>query len=565
MRLRTKLIISFALVVLIAVVSSGAFALPLLQDYQERRYQAEVQRTLREKAESLNQALTDKILNTNPNLALFKEALPTQNSRGQFVWPIETPSLDKVKEAITEQSQARGLRILVVRPRDRLVLIDPEPNPTRSFQGRMVPARRPGTVLNPTPGPAGTVLPKAPPETLSDKIQIGNREVYSFDQVFLNGDKGHNGEKLAFFLVYRPIVNSGPNLFGLNALGRPAEIFYATLFPAPPQPNVWEDMLQNLALAGLAAFLLSLIPVLWLARSISKPVVKLTQASEALAKGDYSFKVPVGGSYELARLAESFNRMSQEVEAYQRMQRELIGNVSHELKTPLTAILGFSQAMVDGALRKPEDFAGAADIIHGETERMIRLVNNLLDLSKLESGQIQMAQIKLDLKEILDRSIASLGPRAEEAKVKLVSQFEEIPPIIGDPDRLRQVFNNLIDNGLKYTPPGGKITVGCFYKEGNIKASVTDTGSGIPSEDLSHIFERFYQANKSRSREVGGVGLGLAITREIINAHGGRIEAQSKLEAGTRFIITLPAVPDKITTWPSPNQGSEREKVLVKN
>jgi signal transduction histidine kinase len=220
--------------------------------------------------------------------------------------------------------------------------------------------------------------------------------------------------------------------------------------------------------------------------------------------------------------------------------------------------------MVDGALRKPEDFAGAADIIHGETERMIRLVNNLLDLSKLESGQIQMAQIKLDLKEILGRSIASLVPRAEEAKVKLVSQFEEIPPVIGDPDRLRQVFNNLIDNGLKYTPPGGKITVGCFYKEGNIKASVTDTGSGIPSEDLSHIFERFYQANKSRSREVGGVGLGLSITREIISAHGGRIEAQSKLGAGTRFIITLPAILDKATTQPIPNQGAEREKVLVK-
>ncbi len=563
MRLRTKLIISFALVVLIAVVASGAFALPLLQDYQERRYEAEVQRNLREKAETLNQALFDKILNTNPNSALIKEALPVSNSKTTPTWPTETPPIERIREVFKEQAQARGLRLLVIRPRDRLVLIDTEPEATRSFQGIRVPARRPGTVPPPTSSGSGLTPSKGTAELLGDKIQIGTRDFYSFDQVFLNEDKTSKGVKQPYYLVFRAIANSGPNLFGLNALGRPSDVIYATIFPAPPQPDVWGDMLPNLALAGLAALLLSLIPGWWIARTISRPLVKLTQASEALAKGDYSYTVPVEGGYELSRLAKSYNYMSQEVEAYQRMQRDLIGNVSHELKTPLTAILGFSQAMVDGALKRSEDFAGAAEIIHGETERMIRLVNSLLDLSKLESGQVTMAKVKLDLTEILDRSVKSFAPRAEAAGIRLVRQFEEIPIFAGDPDRLRQVFNNLIENALKYTPAGGQLTVSCFYKEGYIKVSVADTGAGISAEDLGHIFERFYQANKSRSREVEGVGLGLAITREIVNAHGGKIEAQSKVGAGTRFIVSLPANLDGPISRPPLIQTGEPEKTLL--
>jgi signal transduction histidine kinase len=320
-----------------------------------------------------------------------------------------------------------------------------------------------------------------------------------------------------------------------------------------------------LILAGLAALVVSLVTGLLLARSISRPLVRLTKATAAVAKGDYSHTVPPEGGYELARLAESFNHMSDEVEEAQRMQRELIGNVSHELKTPLTAILGFSQAMLDGALKRPEDFAGSAGIIHGETERMIRLVNSLLDLSRLESGQIQMARHELDLRDILERAVTSFGPRAEAAEVKLVRQVNPIPLMVGDNDRLRQVFNNLIDNALKYTPAGGQITVACHSDGRYIVATVTDTGTGIPQEDLAHIFERFYQANKARSREVEGIGLGLAITREIVHAHGGKIEAQSKVGVGTRFSVMFPALPypSGPTSKKASITGVEREKTLA--
>jgi histidine kinase len=361
-----------------------------------------------------------------------------------------------------------------------------------------------------------------------------NNVRYFYDRISLPSDETD------YNFIFRPSGLDMPNLFGLSAQGRPLEVIYAAVFPSPLQPNVWEDMLWNLSLAGLAALLVSLVAGLLLARSISRPLVKLTKASEALAKGDYSHTLTLEGGYELARLAKSFNYMSDEVEEYQRMQRELTGNVSHELKTPLTTILGFSQAMLDGALRRPEDFASSAKIIHSETERMIRLVHGLLDLSRLESGQVQMARDELDLGEILERIVIGFGPRADTAGITLVSQFETLPPLVGDSDRLHQVFNNLIDNALKYTPSGGQITVACRPNGYYLETSIIDTGPGIPEEDLAHIFERFYQTNKARSREVEGIGLGLAITREIIYAHKGKIEAQSKVGRGTRFIVMLP-------------------------
>ncbi len=545
MRLRSKLIISYIVVVLIAVIASGALALPMLQDYQNKRYNAEVERTVRAQADALGQAI-NRILSTDPNKALFRESLPTGNGANQK-WPITPPALDDVRDAITRE--ARGQRIVVVRARldrERLVLVDTEPDSSKSWQGINLPARR--TLALPTATPTGGTATVSPTNGI-DSILVNNVRYYY-----------NQPDKSDYFILFRPVGGGGPNLFGLNGQGKPENLYYAAVFPVPPQPDVIGDMLLNLSISGLVALVVSLIAGLLLARSISGPLVRLTDASQAVAKGDYSHTVPPQGGYELAHLAESFNHMSNEIEAYQRMQRELIGNVSHELKTPLTTILGFSQAMVDGALKRPEDFAPVAEIIHGETERMIRLVQSLLDLSKLESGQVQMARSELNLQEILEKAVTSFGPRAQATGVRLVSELEPLPPTLGDNDRLRQVFNNLIDNALKYTPAGGTVTVACRSDGRNIVVTVSDTGAGISEEDLRHIFERFYQANKARSREVEGVGLGLAITREIVNAHGGKIEAQSKVGRGSRFIVMLPALSPKVATLP---EERERTKTLI--
>jgi signal transduction histidine kinase len=542
MRLRTKLILSYALVVLLAIVAVGALALPLLQDYQNKRYEAELDRLQNRQAGVFDQVLRRLLFDANNSP--FKPYFPPKS--GPKTWPAEAPAMEAVRETFTNED--RGLRIIAIRVRDGQVLIDTEGETAKSLVGFSF-GRRPRTSV-PTPAPGDNQSP--PPDNI---LRINNVN-YLLDQMALPNDS------TTYNFIVRPYGLDGPNLFGLNNNGRPVEMIYAAIFPPPPQPNVFEDMLLNLLLAGLAALIVSLVAGLLLARSISRPLVRLTKASEAVAKGDYSHTVRPEGGYELARLTESFNHMSREVEQYQRMQRELIGNVSHELKTPLTTILGFSQAMLDGALRRPEDFASSADIIHSETERMIRLVNSLLELSRLESGQVKLARNELDLQEILERVVTSFGPRAEAAQVKLITDFAPLPLMQGDADRLRQVFNNLIDNALKYTPVGGQVTVACRSNGRSIVASVTDTGVGIPEEDLQHIFERFYQANKARSREVEGIGLGLAITREIVHGHGGKIEAQSKVGQGTRFTILFPALAAGPAAKGSNQETDLKEKAL---
>jgi two-component system sensor histidine kinase ResE len=232
------------------------------------------------------------------------------------------------------------------------------------------------------------------------------------------------------------------------------------------------------------------------------------------------------------------------VDKSQRIQRQLIANVSHELKTPLTSIQGFSQAMLDGILRRPEDFVRPAEIISHETARMIRLVNGLLELSKLESGQAALNLTELDLARVLQNCADSFAPQAYSNEVKLLTDFKSPLPLNGDPDRLNQVFSNLVHNAIKFTPAGGTIRLAAYRTGSSVVVTVTDTGAGIPAADLPNIFERFYQADKSRRRDQAdeGTGLGLAISREIIQAHGGKIEATSELNKGTQFVVTLPVL-----------------------
>jgi signal transduction histidine kinase len=199
--------------------------------------------------------------------------------------------------------------------------------------------------------------------------------------------------------------------------------------------------------------------------------------------------------------------------------------------------------MLDGALRTPDDFSFAAGIINKETERMIRLVHSLLELSKLESGQVKMAQDRVQIEEIVGDTLSSFEPQAQQQTVRFIKNLYPVPPMLGDQDRLRQVFNNLLDNALRYTPAGGSVTVSTRAANANIVITVSDTGQGIAPQDLPHIFERFYQADKSRSKEAGGLGLGLAICKEIIAAHQGKIEVNSMVGKGTTFTIILPATP----------------------
>lgn len=314
--------------------------------------------------------------------------------------------------------------------------------------------------------------------------------------------------------------------------------------------NAWAAVLFPLFLVGLIALLLSLLVAWLLGRNISQPIQRISLAASRIAKGDYSQRIIVQGEDEVAMLGHDFNVMADEVQRTQQAQRDFLANISHDLKTPLTSIQGFSQAILDGTLPDITSAQGAARVINDESLRMGRLVTALLELSRLQSGQVQMKPQPLDLGQMLRATVDGLQPQAAVSDLSLGQRgLDDLPTVMGDPDRLRQVFTNLVDNAIKHTPAGGWVQVEAIVQptanppsQRSIIVSVADSGEGIPAADLPRIFERFYQVEKSRASDGRGLGLGLAISKEIIEAHGGTIAAESEVGRGTSFTVTLPTI-----------------------
>ena len=329
-------------------------------------------------------------------------------------------------------------------------------------------------------------------------------------------------------------------------------------------PNVISELSLGFLVAGGVSLFVSLLVGILIARSIALPLSRISQAAGAVAAGDYTQRVPETGPPEIRRVSASFNTMAGRVEASQQAMRDFVSNVSHELKTPLTSIKGFSQAIMEGATHDEAARRRAAGIIYEEASRMSRLVEDLLDLARIDSGQVVMHLTSLDLTQILSSTADRLLPQAVEKQITVNRQWGDLPPVIGDGDRLAQVFTNLLDNALRHTPSGGQITIAAHVvrdgvrphrmashsvdtnistsavKQGPmVQISISDTGPGIPPDDLARIFERFYQIDKSRKRG-GGAGLGLAIIKEIIEAHHGFVDATSRIGVGTTFTISLP-------------------------
>jgi len=346
------------------------------------------------------------------------------------------------------------------------------------------------------------------------------------------------------FVARRPLPRQD------ETLRRRAWFIFAT---REPSRREWfrQYLARPLLLASGMGLLLAALLAWLISRTVARPLQRVADAAHAIARGDYEQMVPVSGPTEVRHLAQDFNRMAQQVQAGRDAQRDFVANVSHELKTPLTSIQGYSQAILDGTAADPESVQRAAGIIHAEAERMGRLVTELLDLARIESGQAVMRQEKVDLSYLLENVIQRFRLRAKQAGVTLASQLPDLPAVIGDGDRLAQVFTNLLDNALKHTPEGGKVTVTARLltpsgaqrpkKAGPqaVEVAVSDSGQGIPPQDLARVFERFYQVDKSR-KQSGSIGLGLAITREIVEAHGGSIKAESIVGLGTRFTVILP-------------------------
>ena len=326
-----------------------------------------------------------------------------------------------------------------------------------------------------------------------------------------------------------------------------------TLVLATPRPRTLslfaEDLLLPVVQAGAIGLIISIVLAWLISRWVAAPLQRMSKAALAVASGDFRQSVALEGPREVQDVANSFNVMVQQVRTSQQVQRDFLANVSHELKTPLTSIQGFAQAMLDGAVADDDSRNRAAQVIYDESDRLRRLVEDLLDLARLDAGQIEFVRQPVNVEALLKSVVDKLVIPAGEKNIELVDRVNDLPTMVGDGDRLAQVFTNLVDNAIKHTPEGGKVVVRGDTASGWISIHVDDSGAGIPSEDLSRIFERFYQVDKARSGGKGrGVGLGLAISRQIVESHGGRIVAQSSVGKGSRFTVQLPIIrPDDET------------------
>ena len=272
-------------------------------------------------------------------------------------------------------------------------------------------------------------------------------------------------------------------------------------------------------------------------RNMFDPLAKVMAAADTVAEGDFSVRVPEKGSGEFGRLSRSFNRMVSELEQADQQRRNLTADVAHELRTPLHIMQGNLEGIADGVYQADEE---QIENLLGETRQLARLVEDLRTLSLAEAGQLPMKWEPVDIRELLGDVATSFSGQAEAAGVDLsyeVSGEAEKAQINGDAGRLDQVLSNLVANALDHTPEGGEIHLQAAGYQDGVKIEVSDTGSGIPDEDLPLIFDRFW---RGEGRRQNGSGLGLAIAKHLVQAHGGEISVESQLHEGTTFTILLP-------------------------
>ncbi len=296
-------------------------------------------------------------------------------------------------------------------------------------------------------------------------------------------------------------------------------------------------LLLTLLAVGALGLIVSTVAGAAMARRALRPVTEITNtALEIYRTEDLNRRVEVETNDEVGRLASAFNEMLDRLTRLFRAQQRFVADVSHEMRTPLTVIRGNVDLLRLGCAD-----AESLDAITSESDRMTRMVSNLLLLSQADAGALPLRMEPLDLGPIIYNVARSANIMAD-GRVELAVQTADDLEVMGDSDRLKQVLLNLVDNAIKHTPEGGRVTLEAGNPDGAaVRIAVTDTGIGIPPHDLVHVFERFYRVDKSRSRAQGGAGLGLAIAKSFVEAHGGRIEVQSAVGVGTAFIVTLPA------------------------
>ena len=321
------------------------------------------------------------------------------------------------------------------------------------------------------------------------------------------------------------------------ATGTDDGVLMAVTFGSEHRFGLLDELIGRLVVSGLAGLAAAVIIAMILTRQLMRPLEALTGVVRRFGPDRYDMRAAESGPTQVRELASAFNAMADRVSDNERAMRGFIADVSHELRTPLTSIRGFVEALRDGTVTDPERQASSLEVVHEETQRMLRMIEQLLDLSRLEAGQSGLHRSKIDLQELFGYIEAMFGSRADEQGVGLELEIaDDAPTVEADYDRLVQVLNNLIDNALRHTSEGS-LSVRARRQDDGLELAVADTGDGIAAADLDRLFDRFWQPE---SRTGPGAGLGLAISREIMRAHGGRIAAESALGRGTTIMVWLP-------------------------
>ncbi|MHB8612776.1 MAG: sensor histidine kinase [Candidatus Dormibacteraceae bacterium] len=314
---------------------------------------------------------------------------------------------------------------------------------------------------------------------------------------------------------------------------------------AQPQANAASaaagDLAGRLLEAGGAALVVAMLLVLLVSRSLTGPLTQLAAAAEDITAGNYSRRVGIRGGDEIGALGAAFDRMAEAVERARKTQRDFLANVSHELKTPLTSLIGFSQALVDGSLWSETERSRAAIIIHEESERVLRMAQELLDLARVEGGSISLHITAVDLRGQLEQELEMIRPRATKRGLALnLATPKSMPPVAADPERLHQILDNLLDNAVKYAPEGSPVRIAALSNISGVEVVVANA-TAPHKPDPEKMFDRFYRADPSRSAAAGGVGLGLSISRELAAAMKGKLWADFDAAGDLRLHLLLPA------------------------
>jgi len=320
-----------------------------------------------------------------------------------------------------------------------------------------------------------------------------------------------------------------------------ADVFTALMMEAGDSAEHARDMYDEsvttvVLAASLLAVVASIVLAIVLGRMLAKPLDEVGAAARRIADGDYAARVPREGPEEIASLADSFNQMAASLEEQERMRRDFIANAAHELRTPLTNLQGYLEALRDGVITPDR---ATYESLYEEADRLVRLSRSLDALAEGDSATDPPTLVELDLAVAVRTALDLATPSIERAGLRLTTEVPATLPARADPDGLAQVLANLLSNAVRYTPAGGAITVRAERRPADLLVSVANTGDGIPPEDLDRVFERFYRVEKSRDRARGGAGIGLAIVKQLVEAGGGSVGAESR-DGTTRFWFSVP-------------------------